>query len=94
MVESQRNVHATFAANHALRRAALARATTEMQERTGEVGRRRCGEKAFGRHVINLKKGREREREAMKGIRDKTYGKKILWNLQRRNGYRHRGMIT
>ena len=58
MAEGERETHPTYALFRSLRLGA----SHEMQKREGEAGCRR-GEKAFGRHVINLKKergGRER----------------------------------
>ena len=59
--DGESETHATYTAFHYL---GLGASHDEMQEREGEgeLGCRR-GEKAFGRHVINLKKergGRER----------------------------------
>ena len=59
LAERDRETHATYPAFHSI---GLGASHDEMQEREGEAGCRR-GEKAFGRHVINLKKergGRER----------------------------------
>ena len=81
LAEGERGTHATYDAFHPL---GMGASHDEMQEREGEAGCRR-GEKAFGRHVINLKKergGTERT-EVMKRIRDNTCGLRTLWNLWR-----------
>ena len=72
LAEGERETHPTYALFRSLRLGA----SHEMQKREGEAGCRR-GEKAFGRHVINLKKEREEGRWVMKGIRDNTCGLRL-----------------